>query len=475
MGALSLEPHYYAWYAPSARLTDVFLPEQNPFGGNQTMNSELHEGAVALREMAHNGLQRGDPVLAEQHFARLLEMIPGDVEALQFVASRHLIRGDAIRAVAMLLAADQAHPDDANTLHQLGAAQMAAGDLPGAVGSLQRGTALAPHMFVARLRLGMALEKLGETHRALVAYFGAVNAAQAQGRWLGDANTAPGLRDAVRHAIGFIDAGRRQLFDQVLEPLRQRYGRSELARVEDCLSIYLGEKAMTPPDSRQRPKFLYFPSVPSQPYYPRERFPWQAELEANTAVIREELRAVLSQPQDLEPFLQTDSPQDAADLVRSSGTRAAWDAYFFHRHGERYDAHCARCPQTAALLDALPLVYVREHSPETLYSVLRPGTHILPHRGVTNTRLVTHLPLIVPPDCALRVGGEIHAWQEGRCVTFDDTFEHEAWNNSGETRVVLILDSWNPDLSEAERAAVNDLVGAIGDFNRESEVLTPKG
>jgi aspartate beta-hydroxylase len=107
--------------------------------------------------------------------------------------------------------------------------------------------------------------------------------------------------------------------------------------------------------------------------------------------------------------------------------------------------------------------------------VLRPGSHILPHRGVTNTRLVTHLPLIVPADCALRVGGEVHAWQEGRCVTFDDTFEHEAWNRSGDTRVVLILDSWNPDLDEAERVAVADLVGAIGDFNRECQLSPDAG
>jgi aspartate beta-hydroxylase len=67
------------------------------------------------------------------------------------------------------------------------------------------------------------------------------------------------------------------------------------------------------------------------------------------------------------------------------------------------------------------------------------------------------------------VGGETHAWEEGRCITFDDTFEHEAWNHSGRDRVVLILDSWNPDLSEAEQAAVTDLVAAIGDFNRSGE------
>lgn len=429
------------------------------------------EAPEALRRTALEAVRRGDMERAEQYYLRLLETAPAQVEALQFVAARHFDRGQLQQATAMLLRARQAQPDEPGTLHQLGAVQSAAGDWQGAADSLKRCLELAPRTFVARLRLGVALEQLGVAHDALVAYVAAVNTAQANGRWLSDATTAPGLRAAVKHAIACIDNGRRQLFDAVLQPLRQRYGASGMTRVEQCLAIYLGEQPLTPPDPRQRPKFLYFPGVPSQPYYPRERFPWLAELEAATATIREELRAVLSQPQVLESFLHTDSPQATAELLRSSGTQsAAWDAYFFHRHGERYDEHAAACPRTAALLDTLPLAWVREHSPETLYSVLRPGTHILPHRGVTNTRLVTHLPLVVPADCALRVGGEIHEWQAGRCVTFDDTFEHEAWNRSGETRVVLILDCWNPDLTQIERAAVADLVGAIGDFNRECEL-----
>ena len=440
------------------------------------MNGGIQAGATALREMAVNGLRQGDAGLAEQYFARLLELVPGDVEALQFLAGRHLMRGDAVRAVAMLLTAEQARPDAPDTLHQLGAAQMAAGDLQGAVHSLRRCLLLAPQIFVARLRLAIALEQLGEAHGALLAYFGAVNAAQAQGRWLSDATTAPALQGAVKHAMQFIDVGRRPLFDATLEPLRQRYGRSELTRVEQCLAIYLGEQPAPLPDPRQKPKFLYFPGVPSQTYYPSSRFPWQAELEAATATIREELLAVLAENQPLQPFLGERSPEELKEHLRSSGSQAAvWDGYFFYRHGERHDEQCARCPHTSGLLDSLPLVRIRDHAPETLYSVLRPGTHILPHRGVTNTRLVTHLPLIVPSDCAIRVGGEIHEWQEGRCVTFDDTFEHEAWNNSSETRVVLILDSWNPDLTEVERVAVTDLVEVIGDFNRASEVPVPSG
>jgi aspartate beta-hydroxylase len=440
------------------------------------MNGRVDGGSVALREQALNGLRSGDVVSAEQAFVRLLEVAPDDLEALQFLAGRHLMRGDAVHAVALLLRAASLNPDNPHIQHQLGSAQLAAGDRQSALASLRRCVDAAPNMFVARLRLGIVLEQLGDRPRALLAYFGAVNSAQAQGRWMSDATTAPGLQEAVKHAIQFIDVGRRQTFDAVLEPLRQRYGRTELSRVEQCLSIYLGEQPAPLPDPRQKPKFLYFPGVPSQPYYPTMRFPWQADLEAASETIREELRAVLSENQPLLPFLGEQSAEELRGHLRSSSSQpAAWDAYFFYRHGDRFDEHCDRCPRTTALLDSLPLVRIRDHAPETLFSVLKPGTHILPHRGVTNTRLVTHLPLIVPPDCAINVGGELHEWQEGRCVSFDDTFEHEAWNRSGETRVVLILDSWNPDLTEVERVAVTDLVEAIGDFNRASEVAVPAG
>lgn len=437
-------------------------------------NQFRDDSMAALYASAANMLQQGDLILAEQYFTRLLDVTPNDLEALQFVASRHLFRGDATQAVQILLLAKEVAPNDAITLHQLSVAQMAVSDFRGAAHNLRKVMGLAPQMFIARLRFGMVLEELGNTHEALITYAIAIRSAQEKGCWLNDETTAPGLRDGVLYAIRYVNTRKKELFQSAIEPLRLRYGRSELSRVEHSLEIYLGEMPANIPDARQVPKFLYFPDIPSQPYYPSARFPWAAELEANTAFIREELLSVLSKNQPLESFLQISSPRDAPELLKSSGPAdAAWDAYFFHRHGDRYDEHCVECPRTAALLDSLPLARVRDHSPETLFSILRPGTHILPHTGVTNTRLVTHLPLIVPPDCALIVGGETHVWEEGRCVTFDDTFEHQAWNKSTETRVVLIVDSWNPDLSEAERAAVADLVGAIGDFNRACEMTAP--
>ena len=109
-----------------------------------------------------------------------------------------------------------------------------------------------------------------------------------------------------------------------------------------------------------------------------------------------------------------------------------------------------------------------------MFSVLTPGTHILPHRGVTNTRVVCHLPLVVPEDCALVVGGETHVWREGEAVAFDDTYEHEAWNRGSRTRVVLIVDVWNPHLTAAERDALATLAGAMGEFNKAAGLMSAK-
>lgn len=400
------------------------------------MNTAAIAQLAQWRQAAHDCLQRGDLRQASELFGRVLGEAPDDVEALQVV----------------------------------GTAQLATGDFSAAVQTLRHALLQAPNLFVERLRLGIALERLGQSQGALKAYFGALRAAQKQGRWLSDETTAPGLRDAVKHAMRYVDEGRPALFREVLASLQQRYGAAEMRRVEHCLEIYLGEHLSDACDPRQKPKFLYFPGIPNRPYYPRQRFPWQEALEAATSWMRDELRGVLAQEQSLEAFLGAPPPgQTQQQMLQSCGLQpAAWDAYFFYRHGKRYDAHAAACPRTAALLGMLPLTHIRDHAPEALFSVLSPGTHILPHTGVTNVRLVTHLPLIVPADCALRVGGETHVWQEGRCVTFDDTFEHEAWNRSGETRVVLILDSWNPDLTDVERIAITALIEAIGDFNTES-------
>ena len=97
------------------------------------------------------------------------------------------------------------------------------------------------------------------------------------------------------------------------------------------------------------------------------------------------------------------------------------------------------------------------NAPTAMFSLLRPGARITPHNGMFNTRLICHLPLIVPPGCGFRVGNEIREWEVGKLIVFDDSIEHEAWNDSDRDRVVLIFDVWRPELSAQERLEVGAL------------------
>lgn len=415
-------------------------------------------------------LRAGRVAEAEAAFKQILDADPDNTEALNVTGLLALGDGATGRAIALLSRAAKQQPDDPLTQHHLGLAQEAAGDLAAAIGCQQRALRAAPEFFVARLHLGRLHEQSQQPFDAAVQYARALDDAQQRGKWLNPETTPAALRGSIEHAVLYVRDFRRAAFSELLTPLRARYGADALQRVEKCLRIHLNEEAANYSDPRQQPSFLYFPDLPTSSYLDRALFPWIPTLEACTAEIRAELLALLPSTRGRERVFTSDELEQRN--LRGLDAPPSWNGYYFFRHGERREDNCRACPQTFAALEGLPLATIREHGPEVLFSVFTPGTHLLPHRGVTNARLVCHLPLMVPDHCALRVGGEVHEWQEGQAVVFDDTYEHEAWNRSDKTRVVLILDVWNPYLTEVERAAVTDLVAVIGDFRHAVEATT---
>jgi len=397
-------------------------------------------------------------------YARRLEADPDDLEALHGLALAALNRKDALRAVELLERAARVAPENPVTQHHLGRALDARGDRAAAVAAHALAVRAAPESYLFRLYLGASLERSGASDAAVLQYARTLQDAQAQDEWTNAANTPAALRPLVERAVLAVRSGRKAAFARLLAPLYEAHGRRALARVETCVRGYLREAAMESPDPRQQPTFLYFPGLPACAYFERSLFPWIDALEAETGAIRAELMRLLPSASGRERVFTSDELERAH--LRNAQSAPSWDGYYFYRHGERRADNCTACPDTSRALDSLPLSRVRAHGPECLFSLLSAGTHLLPHRGVTNTRLVGHLPLVVPEDCALNVGGEVHPWQEGRVVVFDDTYEHEAWNRSRELRVVLIFDLWNPHLTEVERAAIAELVPAIGDFRQ---------
>jgi aspartate beta-hydroxylase len=422
---------------------------------------------LSTLEKARLLLNQGRVAEAEQACEQVLEHSPDSVEALNVCAIASLRDGKNFRAVAMLERAVRADPANAISQHNLGRACEAVGNVDGAIEALSHAVRLRPVYHVARVRLASLLEGRGDTVRAVLHYARALDDAQRQGRWVDAASTPASLRSMVERAVVAVRTYRRGALVGLMDTLADRYGRDDLRRVEQGLRIYLREEAPVYPDPRQQPTFFYVPGLPATPYFARDLFPWIDGFESQTGEIRRELQSVLTSNDGSERVFTSDELE--SQNLRGDQGPVSWTGYYFYRHGARREANCGRCPRTTAAIDALPLSVVPGHGPEVLFSVFTPGTHLLPHQGVTNTRVVGHLPLIVPGDCALNVGGELHAWQEGRVVVFDDTYEHEAWNRSRETRVVLIFDLWNPHLTEAERAAVADLVVDISDFRQATE------
>jgi aspartyl/asparaginyl beta-hydroxylase (cupin superfamily) len=231
-------------------------------------------------------------------------------------------------------------------------------------------------------------------------------------------------------------------------------------RFEHALDALLGRRRIYHPQPTQ----MHFPKVPALEFYPREMFPWLTTLEAATAEVRAEFERVFVEDQHrLEPYIAYPDgvPLDQwSELNRSR----RWSAFFLWRNGKRIEENLARCPRTAALLERLPCHDVPGHAPTAFFSILDAHTRIPPHTGVTNTRVIVHLPLVLPGQCHFRVGSETREWRSGEAWVFDDTLEHEAWNDSDHPRAILIFDIWNPFIEEAERALIREAIPAIADY-----------
>jgi aspartyl/asparaginyl beta-hydroxylase (cupin superfamily) len=209
-----------------------------------------------------------------------------------------------------------------------------------------------------------------------------------------------------------------------------------------------------------QPTDFHYPGLREREFHEREDFPWLETLEAATASIAEDFHRVMAAERaELVPYIEY--PDDVplrqwAELNRNR----AWTAIHLVRNGATVEANARHCAATMKLLDAIDPPRVPHRGPNAMFSLLAPGAHIPPHEGVANTRLVCHLPLIVPPGCWFRVGAETREWKVGVAWIFDDTIEHEASNPSDALRVILIVDTWHPDLSAAEREAVAAVMAA---------------
>jgi aspartate beta-hydroxylase len=238
---------------------------------------------------------------------------------------------------------------------------------------------------------------------------------------------------------------------RVLEALRLRRGADEgaverLRRWCQHLARRLrGDAYLVPADPLQRPTILYLDGFDDHAWHDPARYPVVSILEDAAAMVRSEF------------FDRTRAPELWPEYAEGVAADRKWRATWFYRHGRRLSETAALYPRTSALIDE----HSRPDGPlastlgDCFISRLEPGGRIPAHNGLCNISLVGHLALSVPRGCAFRVGTETRTWEEGKCLVFDDTFEHEAWNQSDTDRYVLVFVLWQNGVTPIEREFMN--------------------
>lgn len=388
--------------------------------------------------------QKGD-ILGE---TRLLEQAvalePGNAYALNALGMQRLAGQDFSGAADYFARATAADPHAAPLWLNLAKAHRLRGDNEGERESLERVLGIDRRHLTALVRLAELHERLGEKGPALERW----TAVAAIVRQIDDRSAE--LDSLLERASTYIAeqaSGFAETVDKGLEEARMWIAPRDRRRFDACIDHVLGRRPIYVNECAG----LHYPFLPADEFFDREHFPWLRQLEARTDDIRAELETLLrGDQQGLKPYvkLEPGTPQNKWSALDNS---LDWSAFFFWEYGRKHEEACARCPVTAALLESLPLCDLPGRAPNAFFSLLRPRAHIPPHTGVSNTRAIIHLPLIIPEGCRLRVGGETREWKIGEAMAFDDTIEHEAWNDSDQIRAVLIIDTWNPHLTEVER------------------------
>jgi len=413
----------------------------------------------SLIAAADQAAEAGQHAEAARLLAEAEAAAPGNPRVLNALGMHALKTGAFAEAGRRLEAAVQADARAPLLWFHLALARRALGEADAEAAALEKALELDPYFFLALLQKATLLERRGQPREAAKIYRAYLQCVPPS------AQQMPALRQGLeraRAAVASNAAALENFLQGRLAATRAGHPESSQERFNHCLDVLLEKRRVYTP----QPTFMHFPRLPALEFYERAEFPWLDAFEAATGQIRAELlQCLVADAAGIVPYV--DHPSGAPlNQWRELNRSRRWGAYFLIKGGVGVPQHLERCPQTAALLAAAPLADVPGEAPTAFFSILEPHTRIPPHTGVTNTRLVVHVPLVVPPGCGFRVGSETREWRLGQAWVFDDTIEHEAWNNSDEPRAILIIDIWNPWLSDAERDLVRAATAAVTEYYR---------
>ncbi len=407
----------------------------------------------SLLEQAQHLCAAGRAQEAVRLCARVLTLDAQQPVALQQLAALSLSARDFEAAAGYLRRYCRIEPRSIDALHALGVALEGLGERNEALGAYRRALRIDPANALSCLYLGSLLEDMGDVTLAGHAYGLAVDLAPNIKHYAHPSLNVPEpIRIRAIRANRLLHKIGHELHAEAVARAQARFPDADLSRAAGGLWRKLHDGEVPFATLLQQPMGFFLPDLPARPWVERNEVAWIADLEAECDAIAAEVAGALNAERDVVPYIHGAgaNPKTWGELIDSPD----WGAVHFYNAGVRQTVAFERFPHTGAVIDSLPVFRIDGRPVEALISVLRPHTRIPPHFGFTNVRLTVHLPLIVPKGCGVKVGDEARATERGRCLLFDDSFRHEAWNDSDDLRIVLIVEAWHPDLSAAERAAI---------------------
>ena len=423
----------------------------------------MQKDQMAIRSIEtelERALRGGQEAVAGALWERLLKADPDHPRALMALGQKAFRTGDLAGAHAMLKRLVEVDGKDQQQWINLSIVCQALRDDAGEEAALRGALTVDPGDMLALILKGNLMERRGNKHEAAAAY----RAASAVAPPIEQLNAQ--LQPALAHAHGYRDRYNDEFgnfLDAYLAPHFAGMAGENLHRFKESVDIMFGRKQRYD----AKPMMYHYPGLAPISFFERSGFPWLDPVEAATEAIRDEFLALLGTEDNFTPYLTyaDDMPHNQFAELNNS---PKWSAFHLLEKGAPVAGNAERCPRTMAALQHAPQPDQPGRTPTAMFSLLKPHTHIPPHTGVSNARLVVHLPLIIPEHCRFRVGNDVKVWQPGQAWVFDDTIEHEAWNDSDKLRVVLIFDIWHPHLSAAERAMITAMTSGINSYSATS-------
>ena len=426
---------------------------------NAIQNQELNNRILALENEAAKAAQSGRDQDALKFWGRVLEIDPNHARTLTAIGQHAFKNGDAQSARVAFQRVVDTNGRDPQQWVNLALACQRLKDEAGEEAAIKSALTVDPSDLLGLILRGNLYERQGKSKLAAHAYGAAATVSPAL------ENLNPDLRPAVTHAMAFhakFNQECARFMDEFLAPHYKEFAGEKLNRFRDSFDFVVGRKRRFESQSLM----YHYPGLPAIEFFEREDFPWLDAFEAATDGIRDEFLDILKVDQGFTPYITypDDVPLNQwVDLNNSPN----WSAFHLFKMGKRLEDNAAKCPLTMKLLEGAPQPDQPGRTPAAMFSLLKPKTRIPPHTGVSNARLVAHVPIIIPEACGFRVGNETREWVPGAAWVFDDTIEHEVWNESDKLRVVLIFDIWHPHLTPPERAMITAMTEGMNTFTGE--------